>query len=97
MLVGGRLRRADAGRGRPLHDDTGVVVGFATAASRTDLADAVTAARGALPGWSGVSAHDRGRVLFGVAEALDERRGRLTTELTDGSGSADDVGAAVDR
>jgi acyl-CoA reductase-like NAD-dependent aldehyde dehydrogenase len=94
MLVGGRLRRAEAGRGRPLHDDAGTVVGFSTAASRADLADAVAAARAALPGWSGTSAHERGRLLFAVAEALDERRDRLATAA---AVPADDVGTAVDR
>jgi len=94
MLVGGRLRRAEAGRGRPLHDDAGTVVGFSTAASRADLADAVAAARAALPGWSGTSAHERGRLLYAVAEVLDERRDRLAIDATP---SADDVGTAVDR
>jgi acyl-CoA reductase-like NAD-dependent aldehyde dehydrogenase len=94
MLIGGRLRRAEAGRGRPLHDDAGTVVGFSTAASGADLADAVAAARAALPGWSGISAHERGRLLFAVAEVLDERRDRLAT---DAAVPADDVGTAVDR
>src|SRR6478672_11337091 len=91
MLVGGRLRRSAAGRGHPLHDDDGAVVGFATVASRADLADAVAAARAALPGWSVLPVHERGRLLFGVAELLDERRERLAAD------AGDDVTAAADR
>jgi acyl-CoA reductase-like NAD-dependent aldehyde dehydrogenase len=95
MLVGGRLRRAGTGRGRPVydgpdHDGTAALVGFATAASPTDLADAVAAARAALPGWAATSVHERGRVLGDLAEILDERRDRLDDDPAD-------TGAAVDR
>lgn len=75
MLVGGRLRRA----------------GRDGAASPADLADAVAAARAALPGWSGASPFERGRTLVDVAEHLDERRDRLSAE------TPDELGAAVDR
>jgi acyl-CoA reductase-like NAD-dependent aldehyde dehydrogenase len=61
-----------------------------TGASRADVADAVVAARAALPGWSGTSAHDRGRVLYGLAELLDAQRDRFGS-------SAESVDAAVDR
>jgi acyl-CoA reductase-like NAD-dependent aldehyde dehydrogenase len=75
-LVGGRLHRAAVGRGRPVHDGTGSLVGFATSASAADVTRAVGAARAALPAWAATTASERGRVLFGVAEQLDERRGR---------------------
>ena len=61
-----------------------------TETSPADVADAVAAARVALPGWSSASAHDRGRVLYGVAELLDAQRDRFTS-------SAESVDAAVDR
>lgn len=93
MLVGGRLRRADAGSGAPVRNAAGALVGHATVASRTDLADAVAAARTALPGWSGASADDRGRVLHDVAEALDERHDRFFAADV----PAAEVGAAADR
>ncbi len=90
MLVGGRLRRAEVGRGRPVHDAAGTLVGHATAASGADVADAVAAARAALPAWSGTDVHERGRVLHAVAELLDERRDRLGPDR-------DEAGAAADR
>ena len=37
MLLGGRLRRAEAGRGRPVHDAGGTLVGHATTAMPTSL------------------------------------------------------------
>lgn len=88
ILVGGRLRRADGGRGRPVHDAAGRVVGHATAASPADVTDAVAAGRAAFPAWSGASAHERGRVLHGIAELLDQRWH---------PDSRDDARAAADR
>ena len=89
MLVGGRLRRAEAGRGRPVHDAAGALVGHATTASPTDVADAVAAARAAFPAWSGASAHERGRVLHAVAELLDQRLDLLGTDPADARAAAD--------
>ena len=91
VLVGGRLRRAEAGRGRPVHDAAGALVGQATVASAADVTDAVAAARTALPAWSGASAHERGRVLHGIAELLDQRLDRLAPH------GDTDARAAVDR
>ncbi len=90
MLVGGRLRRAEAGRGRPVHVAAGGLVGHSTAASRADVGTAVAAARAALPAWSGLDPHERGRILHGVAELLDERRDRLGPD-------PGEAGAAADR
>ena len=88
VLAGGRLRRAGAGRGRPLHDAGGALVGHALVASPADVADAVAAARGALPAWSGTDVHERGRVLLDVAERLYGLPGAI--------GAGDDP-AAADR
>jgi acyl-CoA reductase-like NAD-dependent aldehyde dehydrogenase len=60
-------------------------------ASATDPADAVAAARAALPGWSGTSPLERGRLLVDAAELLDERRDRLSAD------TPDEIGTAVDR
>lgn len=46
--------------------------GPAGVATGADVIDAVAAARGALPGWSGTGEDERGRVLFGVAALLDQ-------------------------
>ncbi len=90
MLVGGRLRRAAVGRGKPVHDAAGTLVGHATAASGADVTEAVAAARAALPAWSRTDVHERGRILHAVAELLDERRDRLGPDR-------DEAGAAADR
>ena len=66
------------------------------------MAEAVAAAKAALPGWAATTADERGRVLHGVAELLDERRDRLAADLAAADGIAVDaaaelVDAAVDR
>jgi acyl-CoA reductase-like NAD-dependent aldehyde dehydrogenase len=99
MLVGGTLR---GGRDRPVHAADGALLGYATAAGPGVVAEAVAAARTALPGWSATTADERGRVLHGVAEQLDERRDRLAGDLAAADGIAVDaaaelVDAAVDR
>jgi acyl-CoA reductase-like NAD-dependent aldehyde dehydrogenase len=65
------------------------------ASGRSDVTAAVGAARAALAGWSGMSAQDRGRALYGVAQLLDERRDRLVTDSSESTRA--DVDAAVDR
>jgi len=99
MLVGGKLR---GGRDHPVHATDGALLGYATAAGSGVVAEAVAAARGALPGWSATTVDERGRVLHGVAERLDERRDRLAGDLAAADGIAVDaaaelVDAAVDR
>jgi acyl-CoA reductase-like NAD-dependent aldehyde dehydrogenase len=66
---------------------------WAAQASRKDLRDAVRAARGALGGWKGRTAYNRGQVLYRVAEVLESR----TAELVEEGCGADEVAAAVDR
>ena len=99
MLLGGRLRGA---RGHPVHDATGALLGYAAVAGPGEVAEAVAAAKAALPGWAATTADERGRVLHGVAELLDERRDRLAADLAAADGIAVDaaaelVDAAVDR
>jgi acyl-CoA reductase-like NAD-dependent aldehyde dehydrogenase len=86
ILVGGRLRRAGTGLGRPLHDAGGALVGHAVVASPAEVARGVAAARAALPAWSGTSVQERGRILFDVAERLD---GPHAGEVGDSAAAAD--------
>ena len=57
------------------------------------------AARGAFPKWSGMTAYNRGQVLYRVAELMEGRRSQFRDELAD-AGAADPdrgVDAAIDR
>ncbi|MBA3834017.1 MAG: aldehyde dehydrogenase family protein [Chthoniobacterales bacterium] len=55
-------------------------------ASRKDLRDAVTAARGAFGAWSKQSAYLRDQILYRAAEMLEMRRSELEAELKRAAG-----------
>ena len=84
LYVGGAFPRSESGRSYPVTDTKGRLLAHAALASRKDVRDAVSAARAALPGWSGATAYNRGQVLYRVAEMLQARR----------EGFVDDVVAA---
>jgi acyl-CoA reductase-like NAD-dependent aldehyde dehydrogenase len=87
LFIGGQFPRSESGRSYAVD---GI---WMAQASRKDVRDAVKAARGALAGWSGKTAYNRGQILYRVAEVLEGRRSQFVDE-----GAADDeVSAAIDR
>jgi acyl-CoA reductase-like NAD-dependent aldehyde dehydrogenase len=87
LFVGGAFPRSESGRS---YEVQGANV---ARGSRKDVRDAVRAARGAFGKWSGMTAYNRGQVLYRVAEML-EARTRDFAELT---GDEDEVNRSVDR
>lgn len=87
LYIGGAFPRSESGRS---YEAEGANV---ARASRKDARDAVRAAREALPKWAGMTAYNRGQVLYRVAEIMEGRRGQFA-ELT---GGEDEVDAAIDR
>ena len=72
LFIGGAFARSESGRTYSLDArDSHVNVALA---SRKDVRDAVTAARGAWPGWSGRSAYNRGQIVYRLAEIMESRR-----------------------
>ena len=72
LFIGGAFARSESGRTYSLvARDSQVNVALA---SRKDVRDAVTAARGAWPGWSGRSAYNRGQIVYRLAEIMESRR-----------------------
>jgi acyl-CoA reductase-like NAD-dependent aldehyde dehydrogenase len=86
LYIGGSFPRSESGRS---YEVEGANVAFA---SRKDLRDAVRAAREAFPKWAGMTAYNRGQVLYRVAEMMEGRREQFA-ELT---GSEAEVNSAVD-
>ena len=86
LYVGGKFPRSESGRSYPVTDAKGRFVANAAQASRKDVRDAVVAARGALGGWSGATAYNRGQVLYRVAELLEGRRSQFVDEVAQGEG-----------
>jgi len=80
LYVGGAFARSESGRHVEATDHAGNRVANAPRATRKDVRDAVKAARGALAGWQGRTAYNRGQVLYRFAEALESRVDELTAE-----------------
>lgn len=89
MYVGGKFIRSESGRILSHTNDDGVHMNVPRA-SRKDLRNSVEIARGALGGWSGRTAYNRGQILYRLAEMLESRRGTFPT--TD-----EDMQRAIDR
>ncbi|MDQ3778745.1 MAG: aldehyde dehydrogenase family protein [Actinomycetota bacterium] len=87
LFVGGEFPRSESGR---TYEAQGQNV---ARASRKDLRDAVRAARAAAPAWSGMTAYNRGQILYRIAEMMEARAAEFA-ELCSGR---DEVEAAVDR
>ncbi|HZD81010.1 MAG TPA: aldehyde dehydrogenase family protein [Actinomycetota bacterium] len=99
LYIGGAFPRSESGRSYEVFSHDGVLLAWATRASRKDLRDAVRAARAAQPAWGGKTAYNRGQVLYRVAELMEGRRAQFERELAD-AGAADPVrgvNAAIDR
>jgi acyl-CoA reductase-like NAD-dependent aldehyde dehydrogenase len=87
LFVGGAFPRSESGR---TYEAEGQNV---ARASRKDARDAVKAARGALAGWSGATAMNRGQVLYRLAEMMEARSADLAAVCA----GREEVERAVDR
>jgi acyl-CoA reductase-like NAD-dependent aldehyde dehydrogenase len=91
--------RSESGRSYEVTAHDGKPLAQVAQASRKDLREAVVAARGAFPAWSGATAYLRGQILYRVAEMMEGRRAQFEAELAD-AGAADPargVDASIDR
>jgi acyl-CoA reductase-like NAD-dependent aldehyde dehydrogenase len=99
LFIGGGFPRSESGRSYEVFAHDGRLLAWAARASRKDLRDAVRAARAAQPGWVGLTAYNRGQILYRVAELMEGRRAQFEAELAD-AGAADPrlgVETAIDR
>ncbi|SEK26812.1 Aldehyde dehydrogenase family protein [Blastococcus sp. DSM 46786] len=102
LYVGGAFPRSESGRTYAVTDAKGHFLANASRASRKDARDAVVAARGAFPKWSGATAYNRGQVLYRVAEVMEGRHVQFCEEVAAGEGLSSGkaraaVDAAIDR
>jgi len=102
LFIGGAFPRAASGRTFDVHGADGAFLARAALAAGRDARDAVVAARGAFPVWSGMSGYDRGQALYQVAEVMEEHRAQFAGQLRRATGGSSDaayaeVDAAVDR
>ena len=87
LFIGGEFPRSESGR---TYEAEGQNV---ARGSRKDLRDAVRAARGAFPKWAGMTAYNRGQVLYRVAEMMEARR----AEFADLCSGPKEVDRSIDR
>jgi acyl-CoA reductase-like NAD-dependent aldehyde dehydrogenase len=102
LYVNGAFPRSESGRTYEVTDIKGHFLANAAQASRKDARDAVVAARAACPKWSGVTAYNRGQVLYRVAEVMEGRHVQFCEEVAAGEGLSTSkaraaVDAAIDR
>jgi acyl-CoA reductase-like NAD-dependent aldehyde dehydrogenase len=84
LYIGGSFPRSESGRS---YEVEGANVALA---SKKDLRDAVRSAREAFPKWAGMTAYNRGQVLYRVAEMMEGRREQFA-ELVGGEGEVDEA------
>ncbi len=82
LFIGGKFPRSESGR---VFEASGAEGFNVPRGSRKDLRDAVVAARAAQPKWSGLSAYNRGQILFRMAEMLATRASSLVDEIRSGN------------
>ena len=87
LYIGGEFPRSESGR---TYEAQGANV---ARGSRKDVRDAVRAARAAFPKWAGLTAYNRGQVVYRIAEMLEARRAEFA-ELCTGPG---EVERSIDR
>jgi acyl-CoA reductase-like NAD-dependent aldehyde dehydrogenase len=102
LYVGGAFARSESGRHVAAADHQDNHVANAPRGTRKDVRDAVKAARGALPGWQGRTAYNRGQILYRFAEALESRIDELTGETVrlrglERAAARKEIEAAVDH
>lgn len=94
LFIGGAFPRSESGRTYEIQTPKGAFLANAALASRKDARDAVAAARGAVKGWSGATAYNRGQVLYRVAEILEGRRAQFVDEIIAQTGASSSTAAA---
>jgi acyl-CoA reductase-like NAD-dependent aldehyde dehydrogenase len=87
LFIGGEFPRSESGRTYEAQCQN------VARASRKDVRDAVRAARGAFGKWSGMTAYNRGQVLYRIAEMMEARTGEFA-ELSSGQAEVEE---AIDR
>jgi acyl-CoA reductase-like NAD-dependent aldehyde dehydrogenase len=99
--IGGKFPRTESGRYYKVYDGNDNILANACQCSRKDLRDAVVEARGAVEGWNGRSAYNRGQIIYRIAEMLETRKAQFIEELETigykSKAAKAEVDASIDR
>ena len=80
LFIGGKFPRTESGRFYS-PESNGKPLGNICLSSRKDLRNSVVAARAAQAGWAGMTAYNRGQILYRIAEMMEGRSEQFVTEL----------------
>lgn len=81
IFIGGKFPRTESGRYYQPKGADGKPLANVCRSSRKDVRDAVLAARGAVSGWAGRSAFNRGQILYRIGEMLEGRSAQFVYEI----------------
>ena len=95
LYINGAFPRSESGRVYEVKNSKGEFIANPSLASRKDLRDAVTAARGAFGKWSGSTAYLRGQIIYRIAEMLEGRKAQFEAELK-ATGDKTKISDAID-
>jgi aldehyde dehydrogenase (NAD+) len=99
LYIGGKQVRPDSGYCLPVYGLGGELLGEAPLGDRKDIRNAVEAARKA-GSWAKTTAHNRGQVLYYLAENLSQRAPEIEKRLAAAVGAkqaADEVSLSIER
>jgi aldehyde dehydrogenase (NAD+) len=102
LFIGGKQARPDQGYTRRIHSPSGNLVGEVPEGNRKDIRNAVEAAHSAAKSWSRSTGHNRGQILYYIAENLSARAGEFEDCIASMTGcgardAAQEVDASVSR
>jgi aldehyde dehydrogenase (NAD+) len=102
LFIGGKQVRPDQGYTRRILSPTGVLVGESPEGNRKDIRNAVEAAHAAANAWARSTGHNRGQILYYIAENLSARAkefaGRIEEMTECGKRTAKrEVDASIER
>ena len=102
LFIGGKQARPDSGYSRRVVAPNGDIVGEVGDGNRKDIRNAVEAAHAAYRGWSKATGHNRGQILYYIAENLSARAGEFAERIArmterPAADAAREVDAAISR
>jgi acyl-CoA reductase-like NAD-dependent aldehyde dehydrogenase len=81
LYIDGQFPRTESGRYYLLKNSKDEGLANVCLGSRKDFRNSVVVARKAFDGWAGKAAHNRGQILYRIAEMLEGRREQFISEL----------------
>ncbi|HKN69380.1 MAG TPA: aldehyde dehydrogenase family protein [Gemmatimonadaceae bacterium] len=81
LFIGGKQARPDSGYSRRILSPNGDIVGEVGEGNRKDIRNAVEAAHAGYRGWSKSTGHNRGQILYYIAENLSARAGEFAERI----------------